>query len=298
MDNPLSYLELQSSIGNNAERFAYIDFKLRFTGSIKRSDLNDAFGLADASASRLLASYAEIKPLNFTYNRSRKFNVITEDYQPLVHIDPIVALGMLAHGFNKNKLIDNPILPYSRVGTLTNVLNNCDVARITRAMFNKQAIRCNYISSNSNNHSEREILPLSLLFDGRSWIFRAYERSATDEKKFKNYNFSRTTSVVELGPESEQRSYESLAADTLWNERVPLILALHPNLTEDQKKSVRRDFGMPATNEELILTERAALLWILQHRWFIDKREAVTEKNKQYYNFYFKNREMCLPYLP
>lgn len=297
MENSLSYLELQSSYGNNAERFAYIDFKLQFTGSIKRSDLNDAFGLADASASRLLASYAEIKPLNFTYDRSRKLNAITEDFSPLVHIDPIVALGMLAHGFNKNKLVNNPILPYSRVGSLTNVLNNSDVAKITRAMFNKWAIKCSYISNNSNNHDEREILPLSLLFDGRSWIFRAYERSGTDGIKFKNYNFSRTISIMEQGSESKQLSHESLAADELWNQSIPVILALHPNLTDVQKKSVRKDFGMPADSEELILTERAALLWILEHRWFIDKRENPTDKDDQYYNFFFKNREMCLPYL-
>lgn len=297
MDNFLSYLELQNSVGNNAERYAFIDFKLRFTGSIRRSDLNDAFGLADASASRLLSTYAELKPKNFTYDRSRKVNAITEDYQPLINFDPLIALGMLAHGFNKNKLVDNPLLPYSRVGTLSNVLDTDDIAKITRSMFNSQAIRCDYISNSSANHNAREILPLSLLFDGRSWIFRGYQRSESEEIKFKNFNFSRTTSVTELGPDSKQLSHESLAADKLWNERVPVILALHQKLTEVQKKSVRRDFGMPANSEELILTERAALLWILEHRWFIDKREIGLEDDDKYYNFSFKNREMCLPYL-
>ncbi|WP_271272322.1 WYL domain-containing protein [Aliamphritea hakodatensis] len=297
MDTSLSYLELQNIAGNKAERLAYIDFKVHFTGSIKRNDLNIAFGLADASASRLLSDYIKLRPKNLYRDPSRKVNVITESFQPLINIDPVVALGMLSHGFNKNKLIDNPVLPYARIGALTNVLEREDVAKITRAMFNASAIECHYISSNSNNHKKREILPLSLLFDGRYWIFRGYQRCEQRPDKFKNFNFSRTTLINELDVENKQKPHESLAADSAWNEKIPLVLTLHPNLTEDQRKSVRKDFGMSADSNELILTERAALLWILKRRWFIDTREKTTTENNEYYNFYLKNREMCLSHV-
>jgi len=297
MDTSQTYTELQDSAGNSAERLAFIDFKLRFTGSIKRSDLNEAFSIADASASKLIAAYTSLRPNNLIYDRSKKLNVVTESFKPLLSIDSLTALGMLANGFNKNKLVDSPILPYSRIGTLPNVLDVTEVAKITRAMFNKQAIRCDYISNNSDNHGSREILPLSLLFDGRNWIFRGYQRGTPDGTKFKNFNFSRTTSVTELGDDTIQRPHESIEADKLWNEKVLVILTLHNNLNELQKKSVRRDFGMADDDDELVLTERAALLWILEHRWFIDRREVGSEDNKQYYNFHFKNREMCIPFL-
>ncbi|MBN3563184.1 WYL domain-containing protein [Aliamphritea spongicola] len=297
MDTSLNYLELQNIAGNKAERLAYVDFKVHFTGSIKRSDLNVAFGLADASASRLLSDYAELRPQNLYRDPSRKVNAITESFQPLIDIDPVIALGMLSHGFNKNKLIDSPVLPYARIGALANVLEREDVAKITRAMFNSSAIECHYISSNSNNHQKREILPLSLLFDGRYWIFRGYQRCEQRPNKFKNFNFSRTTLVSELEVENKQLPHESLTADSAWNEKIPLVLALHPQLSEDQKKSVRKDFGMSIDSEELILTERAALLWILKRRWFIDTADVIASGGHEYYNFYLKNREMCIPYV-
>lgn len=39
------------------ERLAYVDFKLFFTGTIKRSDMKDMFDLGDAAASKVFSRY-------------------------------------------------------------------------------------------------------------------------------------------------------------------------------------------------------------------------------------------------
>ena len=304
MSNIFSYSQLQDEVGANAERLAFIDFKLRFTGLIRRSDMKEAFGLAEAAASRMLTQYSELRPDNFYYDRPKKVNVLNLDlYKPLIPIDAETGLGMLAHGFNKNKLIDKPILPYMRIGRIANSLDVKDVSIISRAIYGEYAIECNYISGSSSNHDKRCIVPLALLHDGKNWIFRGYDRSdQKKDSKFKNFNFSRATAISKVeGDDGVQRVYESLNEDPKWTKPLPILLELHPELTNEQKKTVRQDFGMLPDKNELVLTESAAVVWILTKIWNIDTglsdSKKEDEKEKPFYKFELKNKEMIQPYL-
>lgn len=298
MKGVYSYAQLQNEVGANAERLAYIDFKLRFSGVVKRRDLFDEFGLAEAAASRMMTLYNSFRKDNHFYDRKAKVNSISLDtYTPLLPIDSETALGMLAHGFNKNKLQGRPLVSYRKIGRIPNQLDEKIVSLITRALYNQQAIRCCYISGNSTNHKCRELIPLALMNDGRNWIFRAYERSAGDSgTKFKNFNFSRVA-TAEIIEEDEPKGlvHESLANDTLWNLQVPMSLELHPKLTEEQKKPIRKDFGLAPEADELLLTESAALVWILTKQWNVD----VGKESDQdlFFKFKLKNADMLKEYL-
>lgn len=299
MATTYDYAKLNEEYGSNAERLAFVDFKLRFTGIIQRTDLSEAFNLAEASSSRLLSLYHELKPNNMYYDRSKKVNVICEEsYEPIIAMDAEIALGMLSHGFNKNRLIGKPILNYARVGKVPEQLDIVQVSKITRAMFNQQAINCEYISANSCNHSNRELVPLTLISDGKNWLFRAYDRSS-DGYSFKNFNFARACNIdLDFVAEKDAQPYELLAHDVKWNTMLPLLLELHPNLNDDLKASVRRDYGMADNQDEVILTERGALIWLLCSQWLIDKTDKESSKNNnRYYNFHLKNRQMLLDYL-
>ena len=300
MNAPINYSMLESIVGGNAEKIAYIDFKLRFSGIIKRSDLHIEYGLSDTSASKLLSTYSELRPGNFEYDRSRKMNVINCDvYSPLIAVDMDTALGMLAHGFNKNKLANNPVLPYSKIGAISNPINLDYVAVITRAIFNEEAINCTYISSNSKKHSPRQLAPLAILNDGKNWIFRAFDRSEKSDNKFKNFNFSRVLKSECLnGDEKYQQRNENISQDNKWNLTLPVALELHPSLTSDDKKTIRNDFGMKPDQDELIIMEKAAGLWILTKQWFIDTKQIPeTGEHAAFYKFFLKNRDMLSPYL-
>ncbi|REL28720.1 hypothetical protein DXX93_20540 [Thalassotalea euphylliae] len=79
---------------------------------------------------------------------------------------------------------------------------------------------------------------------------------------------------------------------------LPLLLELHPNLNDDLKASVRRDYGMADNQDEVLLTERGALIWLLCCQWLIDKTDKESSKDKnRHYNFQLKNRQMLLDYL-
>lgn len=298
---------------NTAERMAYIDFKLRFTGSINRSDLNHMFGLAEASASKVMAKYSSLRPENMRYNPRLRFNeIVRESFNPLLNLDSETALGMLANGFNKNKLYDKPVLNYVRVGNVSNGLKIENIEKITRAMSSGYAIRCKYLSSNSNNHDYRLLLPLSLLFDGRNWIFRAYHRIKNGKGVFRNFNFSRACEVEEL-IDDKRNLDEELASDKEWNTKIPLVLVPHGRLSQFQNETLKVDFGL--VDDKLVITERIALLWFLYNIWDIDTRseseyqrelieynERVCNKNShdreginnnyKHYNFRLANKDM------
>ena len=202
------------------ERLAYVDFKLRFTGRISRLDLGETFGIAEAAASRVLTEYGVVKP----DNKAQKVNtIIRESFSPLVSIDGETALGMLANGFNKNKLTNNTVLPFEKIGVIPNRLNISEVAMITRAIAGEYAINCNYFSENSPNHEIRTLMPLAILHDGSQWMFRAYDRTETKSNKFKNFHFARCMNVIEgfIGKENKRLDHEGLTSDKSSNLRLP-----------------------------------------------------------------------------
>ncbi|EGQ9917452.1 TPA: WYL domain-containing protein [Vibrio parahaemolyticus] len=297
MSELYSYTQLVSEVGSHAERLAYIDFKLRFTGFIRRADLKEEFGLAEAAATRMISLYREYREENLVHDRSNKLNVINlEKYTPLIPIGAEQALGMLAHGFNKNKLAGRPILQYRKIGVVKNQLDVDEVARITRAISNEKAIECCYISGSSDKHLPRDLVPLAILYDGKNWIFRAFDRSETKKYKFKNFNFARATKVKPIEQDDGNTfQYERLSEDTHWNTPLPLFLELHNELNDEQRASIRRDFGMLPDEDELYLTESAALVWILTKLWNIDVGNP--EESDLFFKFSLKNREMIKPYL-
>jgi len=64
-----------------------------------------------------------------------------------------------------------------------------------------------------------------------------------------------------------------------------LFLEVHPNLESDDKEAVRKGFGMKAEQNELIITERADLLYIMTKQWNIDIDDTDDGK---YYKFILK----------
>jgi hypothetical protein len=277
-----------------AERFAYIDFVLRFLGGLNRSDLLKYFGIGDAAASKEISEYKKLRIGNVDYDRVLRKNVILRDsFKPLIDLDAETALGMLANGFNKNKLYDRPMLPYQRIGATPHYLNPDFVSKVTRAIHSKTAIKCNYISGNSKNHDERTLLPTAFFYDGQSWMFRAFHRESIKGKvQFKCFDFARLQSVTEC-PNDAASLPETLHKDDDWHVVVPLQLTLHPNLSNYKRTTLIQEFGLKEGQEDLFITEKAVLVYYLKRHWKIDVNDIPNnrEEDKDKKNFHLKNGE-------
>lgn len=265
MDFPI-FLEKNPEL---AIRLSFIDFKLYYTGVLSRSDLIDEFNVSEITASRIIAEYKTIKENNFYYNQSeKKFFLNLKEFVPFVDISAEDALTMLASGFDKNRIIKKKgFIKFEKIGVDTNPICNEKVAVITRAIYQGFMVSCVYNSVAGREPFERDLVPLVILFDGINWIFRANHPDADGDVKYKNFNFSRIVSVKEK-PNKVGREY-GLDYDALWNSIVPLDIEIKSDLDKNAKERVRRDYGMSDDANRILMTERAAFVWIILNQWRI-----------------------------
>lgn len=277
-----------------AIRLAFIDFKVFYTGTLSRIDIMNEFDVSEITSSRVIAEYKNVRPGNISYdNKSKKFELNESDYNPLVDYNAKDALRMLAKGFEKNNLIrGRGVISYESIGFIQPPLDANFVATITRAISNGKKISCKYNSATSKNDSYRKLSPLVILFDGRNWIFRAYHEDSKDDVKYKNFNFSR---VIDVLSNDELVEYENgLAYDDLWNMTLPVEIEINHSFSDVQKDEVRRDFGIKDGSDKILMTERAAFIWIILNQWMVhyDKSKKMTDNHK----FCLKNAEMLKAY--
>jgi len=287
-----SYLEKNQEL---AVRLAFIDFKIYYTGILSRSDLIEEFGISEITASRIISEYKKIRENNLDYNQSeKKFFLELETFEPFVDIKAEDALFMLANGFDKNRLIKrNGFIKFERIGVDTNPICKRKVSVITRAIFQGLMVSCVYNSAAGRDLHERTIVPLVILFDGINWIFRANHPNADGSVKYKNFNFSRVISVRNEGGRAG-REY-SLDYDSLWNGVVPLDIEINSNLDDDAKERVRRDYGMADEENNILMTERAAFVWIILNQWKIRYSGNQKELGGSYL-LELKNEDMLKKY--
>lgn len=292
------HYELSIFLEKNQElaiRLSFIDFKIFYTGVLSRSDLMEEFGVSEITASRIISEYKEIRADNLYYNQSeKKFFLNLKDFIPFVELKAEDALFMLANGFDKNRIIKNKgFIKFERIGVNTNPICNKKVSAITRAIFQGLMISCIYNSAAGRDLSERSIVPLVILFDGINWIFRANHPGANGNVKYKNFNFSRIISVNDDGVKVG-REY-GLDYDELWNGVVPLDIEIKSDLDKDAKERVRRDYGMADNEDKILMTERAAFVWIMLNQWKI-RYSGNKDFLQDNYLLELKNEEMLKKY--
>lgn len=252
-----------------AIRLSFIDFKLYYTGVLSRSDLIEEFNISEITASRIIAEYKTIRENNFHYNQSeKKFFINSNEFVPFLNISAEDALSMLAGGFDRNKIVKKKaFIKFEKIGVDTNPLCNEKVAIITRAIYQNLMVSCVYNSAAGRELFDRDLAPLVILYDGINWIFRANHLGASGDVKYKNFNFSRIISVIEK-PNKVGREY-GLDYDILWNSIVPLEIEINDDLDDSEKERVRRDYGMSDDASKILMTERAAFVWIILNQWKI-----------------------------
>ncbi|AUT93076.1 TPA: WYL domain-containing protein [Proteus mirabilis] len=289
-----SFIDILKNDQALAIRLAFIDFKIFYTGVLSRTDITSEFDISEITATRIISKYKELREKNLYYdNKSKKFELNELEYQSLVDFSSEDALKMLSEGFDKNKFVrSRNIIRYENIDFIQSPLEKNKVAIITRAIFNKNKIKIKYNSTTSNNKENRILSPLVILFDGRNWIFRAYHEDSDTEIKYKNFNFSR---IIEAEKTNESIDYnQTLDYDDLWNMNLPIELEINPNLKKQKKDEIKRDFGINSLDNKVLMTSRAAFVWIILNQWLVCYEKDIESDN--HYNFILKNTDMLKSY--
>ncbi|HHQ4516569.1 TPA: WYL domain-containing protein [Aeromonas veronii] len=253
-----------------AERLAFIDFKIMYLGEITRQDIINEFRIGQAAASNDLRLYRERRPENSRLDHTTKKTVIVqESYKPLVNIDAHTALDFIQNGFCRSRLhASQPSLPVEIIDPrlAPNTLDDDQVATVTRAMKGQYGIKCEYESRSSNNHHERILFPVALFADRQNWYVRAYDRTSSPAG-FKNFKLSRIKTTKQILDEEQRsaRPEEKLENDIRWHTRVPLELVVADDKIGQQ---LSREFCLDNGRKTIIC--RSALIYFTRVNWRID----------------------------
>ena len=242
------------------ERLAYIDYKVFFSGELRRTDLESRFGIASAAATRDLTCYRGLAPSNLVYDSSAKIYTIGDHFNP---ISPFVvdrALAWLRQGYGDGLALSiGRQIPTAGADLLAPPpIETLGV--IARAIHRGLALNVRY-QSLSSGASDRDIVPLALIDNGLRWHVRAYDRK---NSRFGDFVINRISNAKSATlPVAEK---ETLAEDKQWNHQIELELVSHPGLPHT--KAIEADYGM--SGGVLRVSTRAAVAGYALGRWSVD----------------------------
>ncbi len=154
--------ELQDLNHAAKERLAFIDFSLQYFGHISRSDLIDRFKTGLAASTRDFTAYKQRAPHNLELNHKDKRYYRAEGFQPLFKHDPEAVLVGLCRGFG-NGISDQVQSSEVCIDAVRLIHPNPRViAALMRAIHNKKAVTCGYVSL-SSGESQKELVPHSIV---------------------------------------------------------------------------------------------------------------------------------------
>lgn len=246
------------------ERLRFIDCCLHYFGQVARTDLLQTFQTGLASGTRDLALYRELAPNNLTLRHDTKLYYRTATFTPLFEHDPQLILDKL-NKYAWQGLTMGPNLSGICLDAVPTIMPADNIlAPLLLAISQRQAISCDYVSLSSGQQS-RELVPHTLVNNGRRWHVRAFDRRSQSFRDFVLTRFTRIQPLTLPIIVGEQQ-----AQDTSWHHILPLTLMAHPKLPHPQ--AIELDYGMEIEKgtARLTLAVREALLGYVMQQWLVD----------------------------
>lgn len=242
------------------ERLTYVDFCLYFHGSVSRSDLVRRFGIAVAAASRDLAFYRGLAPVNMAYDSSERAYRIQRSFKPLNPFRIDRVLSWLRQGFGDGLELEIERSIEADAAVLLAPPSIEMLGTLARAMSAHQALSIRYLSLSSGS-SIRDLVPLAFVDNGLRWHVRAFDRK---NGRFGDFVVNRIVSAKRSSVDPQK--HESLACDEQWNHTIRMEIVPHPGI--EYPAAVEADYGMK--RGVLIVASRAAIAGYALARWNVD----------------------------
>ena len=165
-----------------SDRSRFIEYCLKYKGTVSRSDLMEKFSLSEASATRAIRYYLDesLKNLdknepNALFNKNTKANDVSNNFENLYNLseEEVFHWLQLENLPNSNEPLISSFhklnLPYEN-----------EFAPIVRAIMQNKCVKITYLSI-SSGAKERIIAPHAIFSDGLRLYIRVFDR---DREKF------------------------------------------------------------------------------------------------------------------
>ena len=229
---------------NVLRRIRWIEDRLWWTGSLRRSDLVDRFGISPQQASQDIAAYQHIHPGLAKMDPSSRAYLLEEGATPLFPKDP--------PGWISQEMADGaPVLPLERLPMPGRRATPRVMAGLLAAFDARRAVTIEYQSMSRDGPSARTICPHHLIDTGHRSHVRAWDAL---RGRFADFVVGR---IVSASPCPEYPWVDGLA-DEQWHNLATVVLAPASGLTTAQRRAVEEDYGMHGGRVEF--TVRKALV--------------------------------------
>jgi hypothetical protein len=243
------------------ERQLFIERLAWWKGVVNRGDVRDVFGISAAQASADLQGYQEENPTALAYNVRAKRYESGERMGCVMHVPRLeeavsLFLGVGVHGWG----LAGRMQSAATVDIFRPLVREADAGverRVFLALDQKRRLRVRYWSVNSSRGSLREIAPHALGHDGYRWHVRAW---CFENGAFRDFVLSRMEAAEWPG-----EVFTMPVADEEWERIETVVLQPHSGLTDDQRKTIIRDYGM--TGGKLKVQVRAAMKEYFLAHW-------------------------------
>ena len=248
-----------------SQRLEFIEWKLYWDGHLNRSDLEDKFGISTPQASVDLRNYRDAADENIEYNSTEK------RYLPSLGIAPkylrvsadrllLQLRAWLTGALQREDLWFRDIPPVDMAPDIARNVDAKCLRKILEAMRVKKAISVRYQSL--TNSRWRDIAPHALAFDGHRWHVRAW---SCDRRDFRDFVLTRIDKLGEMKTISFDPEH-----DVEWHTTTSLKLCPHPDLSDEQRQAIERDYNMINGCREITVRLSMAYYFIMRMNLDLD----------------------------
>ena len=269
--------EIQPPRWSQRQRFAFLERRLYWEGTLSRQDLINRFGISAPQASMDVARYDELAPGNVEFDRSRKVFVALSGFTPKF-FEPS------ARNFLSQLLLQSDQAVPSYESWLGKEPDHAAIPRVRRKMdaetlrpivtciHQRRAIQIYYQSMTTPEPTWREIAPHALVYDGARWHARSW---CYKKSMFTDFVLARMLALRDTRP-----SGIDPALDGAWHQMFTMELAPYPDLPEGQRRAIEMDFGM--TDGKVGIEMRLCLTEYFERHYALDiPREALPTWRRQ-----------------
>lgn len=250
-------------------RLQFIESRLIWEGTFRRSDICDSFELTLNHITREITAYRKAFKDNLVYDpETRAWRAGLAFAPAYASDDPedyLTALRAFALSGDQGVMtVAGPTLPVQALPTVTSKIERAILKEVIGAIRRGTGLLVRYQSFSDPEPMERTLWPHAMAFANDRWHLRAYD---SRREKFGDFVLAR---IGKARPAEVEASPLPPSADDDWHTQVKLDMVPTATLSASQTAAIVREFGMRRSGDAWVwsisLRRCMAPYFLQQHR--------------------------------
>lgn len=243
------------------ERILFLDQCLTWRGQANRRDLMRRFDISTAQAAVDFRTYLSLTQTPPVYDAAEKTYFSSGCHRALSDVGPDQVFDLLS---------DETTSLGASIPLPNRMMDSAVIAQLHRAMKGEQDIKITYTSMSSGLSEPQWISPVQFHFDGEAIHLRAWSY------KHKAYRDYLPIRMLKQNDVATRDRFSPLPFDLDWHSFVRLWIRPRSNLSDEQVRVVRLEYGFQE-REHITVETRKALAFYVIRRWRLNEAQARLE---------------------